>query len=249
MKPTLKIAIIGEGKNDVGVLGEKEWNKGTVQEYLRRLLDDKFTLEFEPLSVSKAETKNIRTLKGGRYRKYKIRGVAKKLLRFVEIHKNNDDLKVLIFFSDTDKTQGERASEHEARRKYASVLSDIQEGQQLISDEMPNLIFISMIPVRILECWLLGDKDGFENIGFTPEPNLPINPEFLWGDQSNPESNYPKHYLKRVLENGGWQDSTETYKLIIDNNDFENLSKNCSLSFKPFYEEIIALKERLTKEL
>jgi hypothetical protein len=64
MKPTLKIAIIGEGKNDVGVLGEREWEEGTVQEYLRRLLHDQFILEFEPLSVSKAETKNIRTLKG-----------------------------------------------------------------------------------------------------------------------------------------------------------------------------------------
>lgn len=85
----------------------------------------------------------------------------------------------MIFFSDTDKSQGERASEREARRKYASVLSDIQDGQQFISDEMPNLIFVPMIPVRILECWLLGDNDGFENIGFAPHPSLPNNAEFL----------------------------------------------------------------------
>lgn len=234
-KPKLHIAIIGEGKNDVGIMGNSEWQEGTIQEYLRCFLANDFDLEFTPLAVSKTETKNIRGLKGGRYRKYKIKGIAKKLFRFVSLYKNRSDFNLLIFFSDTDKTQGERASKTEAKRKYQAILNDINEAKRLLDDEMPNLTLIPMIPIRILECWLLGDYEGFENIGCSPQnPLLPSKPELVWGDQNDPNSNYPKNYLKRILENGGFENNTETYQLIILNNNLDNLKQNCSLSFAPF---------------
>lgn len=68
-------------------MGGQKWEEGTIQEYLRRFWEDKFELVFYPIAVSKSETKNIRGLKGGRYRKYRIRGVAKKLFRFVALHR------------------------------------------------------------------------------------------------------------------------------------------------------------------
>lgn len=238
-KPKLNIAIIGEGKNDVGIMGAYEWKEGTIQEYLRRFLADDFELEFFPLAVSKTETKKIRGLKGGRYRKYQVKGVAKKLFRFVSLHKKQTDLNLLIFFSDTDKTQGKKASELEARHKYNDILKNINEGKRLIEDEMPELKFIPMIPIRILECWLLGDIEGFENIGCSPQnSSLPPKPELIWGEQENPESNYPKHYLKRILENGGFPNNTETYQLIVNNNNLENLKQNCPLSFLPFAQSL-----------
>lgn len=242
MKPVLNIAIIGEGKNDVGVMGEKMWNDGTIQVYLERFLADNFELNFTPLSVSKKETTEIKSLKGGRYRKFHIKGVAKKLFRFIQKYPNNN-FHLLVFFSDTDKTQGQKASEKEAKSKYQSILEHLEEGKKLLDEVMPDLEFIPMIPVRILECWLLGDKDGFENIGCSPQnPNLPKQSELLWGDAENPESNYPKYYLKQILENGGFVNDTETYRNIVFNNNFGNLYQNCPISFPLFYDEIEKFK-------
>jgi hypothetical protein len=248
MKPVLNIAIIGEGKNDVGIMGEKMWQDGTVQAYLERFFADNFELKFTPLSVSKKETSEIKSLKGGYYRKFHVKGVAKKIFRFLQKYPHND-FDLLILFSDTDKTQGQKASEKEAKNKYQSILEHLEEGGKLLDEVMPDLEFIPMIPVRILECWLLGDKDGFENIGCSPQnPNLPKQPELIWGDAENPDSNYPKHYLKRIIENGGFADDTETYRNIVFNNNFENSYQNCPISFPLFYDKMKMFKERFIEK-
>lgn len=242
MKPTLKIALIGEGKNDVGVAGRLDWKEGTVQAYVRRFLGEDYLLEFTPLAVSKEETRNEKGLKGGRYRKYQIRGVAKKLWRFVKKYGKNSDFDLLIFFSDTDKSTGTRASEKEALKKYNDVVSNIETGGNLITDVMPDIKFIPMIPLRILECWLLGDAAGFQNLGCqTKSKTLPPKPEFVWGSRSNPNSNYPKNYLKRVLENCNLNNDTETFCALVENQDFESLSQTCPISFRPFFDEMVSL--------
>lgn len=249
MKPVLNIAIIGEGKNDVGVMGEKTWQDGVIQAYLERFLGEDFELIFTPLSVSKKETASIRTLKGGRYRKFHVKGVAKKLIRFIQKYRDTD-FNLLIFFSDSDKTQGQKATEKEAVNKYKSILKHLKEGKKLLEDVMPTLHFIPMIPVRILECWILGDKDGFEYSGCSPQnPVLPKSAELIWGDKENPESDYPKYYLKRILENGGFPDNTETYRTIVFNNNFENLCINCSISFPLFYNNMEDYKKVILDKL
>jgi hypothetical protein len=248
MKPVLNIAIIGEGKNDVGVMGEKTWQDGTIQAYLERFLAADFQLNFTPLSVSKKETSEIKTLKGGRYRKFHVKGIAKKLIRFVQKY-HQTDFHLLIFFSDTDKTQGQKATEKEAISKYNSILEHLEEGKKLLTEVMPDLQFIPMIPVRILECWLLGDNDGFENIGCSPQnPNLPKQAELLWGEDQNPDSNYPKHYLKRILENGGFPNDTATYRNVVFNNNFQNLYQNCPISFPLFYNKMEGFKNNLIEK-
>ncbi|MFK7950510.1 MAG: DUF4276 family protein [Saprospiraceae bacterium] len=242
-KPILNIALIGEGKNDVGIMGEKSWQDGTVQAYVDRFLGDDFELKFEVLRVSKKDIKQLKIGNKGRYRKQKIRGIAKKILRFVQLYpKRKFDL--LILFSDVDKTQGKEASENEAKAKYASILADLENGKQFLFEKKPEIKFVPMIPVRILECWLLGDKDGFENIACSPQnPKLPNQPEQTWGEKNNPESDYPKHYLKRILENNDFPNNTETYRNIVFNNNFQNLNQNCSISFPLFYNKMMEVKE------
>ncbi|MGK0365147.1 MAG: hypothetical protein ACI85O_002212 [Saprospiraceae bacterium] len=241
MKPTLKIALIGEGKNDVGVAGEFDWKEGTVQAYLRRFLGEDYLLEFTPLAVSKEETRNEKGLKGGRYRKYQVRGVAKELWRFVNKYGKNSDFDLLIFFSDSDKTTGMRASEKEALKKYKDVVSNIETGENLITDVMPDIKFIPMIPLRILECWLLGDAVGFQTLDCQTQNTLPQKAEFVWGDKYDPNSNYPKNYLKRVLDNCNLSNDTETLCALVENQDFENLSQTCPVSFRPFFVEMVNL--------
>lgn len=66
-------------------------------------------------------------------------------------------------------------------------------------------------------------------------------------DVHNPESDYPKFYLKRILENGSFENTTETYKNIVINNNIFNLRKNCPYSFEPFFIDVENFKKSLFK--
>ncbi len=100
------------------------------------------------------------------------------------------------------------------------------------------------MPLRILECWLLGDVEGFKGIGCYPQKHkLPKKPEFLWGDIHKPESKYPKHYLKRILKNCFKESNTEVFKEIVRHNNIDNLRKNCPNSFERFYQDTEKLKK------
>jgi hypothetical protein len=145
--------------------------------------------------------------------KIQFKGPAKKLLYFLKSYQTQPiDFDVLVFFSDTDKKQGEKPSEIEAKKQYQERRSHLEECLMVIEKRL-NVHGILMMPIRVLECWLLGDAEGFEGIACSPQkPQLPNKPEFIWGDVHNPESNYPKHYLRRILENCDLESKTEVFK-------------------------------------
>jgi len=243
----LKIGLIGEGANDVGVAdGCGGWRFGTMSNYLEQLLGSEFDLEFTHINITKKETKGLKIPKGkiprglgGRYSKIQFEGPAKKLKRFL-IDYQKVDFDVLVFFSDTDKTQGEKSSK--AKKQYKERRSYIEEGFVVVKKRL-NIHCILMMPMRILECWLLGDTEGFKGIGCSPQkPKLPNEAEFCWGNVHNPESNYPKHYLKRILENCKSENNTDVFKDIVRHNNIDNLRKNCPNSFEQFYQDIEELK-------
>ncbi|MDM8560337.1 DUF4276 family protein [Thiotrichales bacterium HSG14] len=241
----LKIGLMGEGANDVGITdGYGGWRFGIMSDYLEQLLGSEFDLEFMPIEISKGEAKAIRTTRSGSYSKIQFKGPAKKLMYFLmHYQKQKIDFDVLVFFSDTDKTQGEKASEKEAKKQYKERRNYIEEGFAVVEKHF-NLHCILMMPIRILECWLLGDIKGFESIGCFPQkPKLPKKPEFIWGDIHNPESNYPKHYLKRILKNCNSESNTKVFKSIVRHNDIDNLRKNCPNSFEQFYQDTEELKK------
>jgi hypothetical protein len=248
----LKIGLIGEGANDVGIAdGCGGWRFGTMPDYIERLLgsefNSEFDLEFIPINIRKEETKALTITRGaGKYSKIQFKGPAKKLMYFLmRAQKQKVDFDVLVFFSDTDKTQGKKASETEAKNQYEERRSYIDEGFVVVKKRL-NLHCILMMPIRMLECWLLGDAEGFEGIGCSPQkPKLPKKPEFLWGDVHNPESNHPKHYIKRILKNCDFESNTEVFKNIVCHNNIENLLKNCPNSFERFYQDIQELKDSL----
>ena len=101
-----------------------------------------------------------------------------------------------------------------------------------------------MIPIRMIENWLLGDENVYKKIfGSLPaSPKLPNKPEYIWGSKYKPDSNYPKHYLRRVLEQYHKDRDTNNYIIISKNIDIENLKKACNYSFGKFYNDIETLQ-------
>jgi len=59
-----------------------------------------------------------------------------------------------------------------------------------------------MIPLKMIESWLLADEIAFTTCFGKPptRPPLPRQPELIWGDENDQTSNHPKIILKRVLD-------------------------------------------------
>jgi hypothetical protein len=61
----LKIGLIGEGANDVGIADDcGGWRFGTMSDYLEQLFGSEFDLEFIPINITKKETKILEMSKG-----------------------------------------------------------------------------------------------------------------------------------------------------------------------------------------
>ena len=103
-----------------------------------------------------------------------------------------------------------------------------------------GLLLVAMIPMRMLENWLLADENAFkEAFGDHPKnPKLPTKPEFIWGDEQNPTSEHPKRYLHRVFEQYGASGGTENFVVVANATSIETLKQKCPNSFAPFAAEM-----------
>jgi hypothetical protein len=81
-------------------------------------------------------------------------------------------------------------------------LASLEQGIKDAGDEAAQRCAVG-VAVEMIEAWLLSDPQLLE------PPSLPLpagrRPEQLWGDKHDPQSNYPKHVLRRcVCEPRGW---------------------------------------------
>jgi len=205
---SLKIAIIGEGKNDFGwpVFGDNDsWNEGAVQIFLRKLFGN---LEVEFIAIRGGRTSN---LGGGRYKKRKLKGAANKVFPFLQKHLK-EDFDLLVFYSDSDKTQGKKASEREAIKKYKDRRTEVLNGLELVK-EVKHLDSVMMIPIRMIENWLLSDANAFKKVlvRFLTNPNCRIN-QNLFGEMNKTKTAIiPKIIFKMCWSN---MEKTHTLKFL-----------------------------------
>jgi hypothetical protein len=104
-----------------------------------------------------------------------------------------------------------------------------------VPDEIKSL---AIIPKEMTESWLLADIKAINLLGDgTIHVDQSPNPETLWGNEQDPNSNYPKNYLKRNLEQLDFNldNSHDTYAKIAENTDVEVLKHRCPESFGQFY--------------
>jgi hypothetical protein len=129
------------------------------------------------------------------------------------------------------------AYHRDADNNYNNVYNEINSQLNVLRKE--GYICLAMVPKEMLESWLLADVkainklgDGKRNIDQSPEP------EDLWGDKNDPNSNYPKNYLIRNLAELGLESNRDTYAQIAENADIEVLKRRCPKSFGRFWEDM-----------
>ena len=223
---TIKVLILGEGPTDVGKLNSSgQWEAGCVLTLIGKI-NEKIKLNFFPVQKNALP----KTLAKSDQKKFEGHGKnIQKLIFYSILNKISHDL--VVYFGDTDKesrtkntpVQAKHASQQAYRQAYDALNHFGKKG-------------FAIIPLRMLESWLLADETSFEK-SFGSKLKLPNNPEFLWGDKHDPGSNYPKHVLEKVLNDFGSSCSNEVFCDLMQNIDLAKLYDNCPISIPPFLDK------------
>ncbi|MCI9411356.1 MAG: DUF4276 family protein [Eubacterium sp.] len=235
----MKIAITGEGNTDYGKkeYGTGKWLPGPAIIYVEKIAKEQ-GMNVELLPIEKQDVMKVR-VQGRSTKGLSGRGIpAKKFM----ILKNKNKCDAGIFYCDADKGTGTKSSNCSAVAKhYEEVYEEVKNG--LSSDQA-----IPMIPLSMIECWMLGDKAALEQIFHLSisERKLPDKPEYVWGAKTDPNSDYPKNYFVRLIRSldrryGTYQSCQEDFNKIADHSTISTLRKTCPLSYERFYTDFINL--------
>lgn len=233
---TLKIALIGEGKNDIGIEArDGSWSEGAVQPILRKFIPN---ADFQPLAAKK-DKKNFRT-PGNKTPRFQGSMLKLRALWPILIQKRAE-FGLLIFYHDLDKRESGKGTATTAKKTFREA----QTNAELATEEIQMRLgfeLVPMIPMRMLENWLLADEEAFEeSFGSVPKgPKLPTKPESIWGNDKDPDSDHPKSYLNRVLHQFSEVSHTENFVLIAESSQVAALKQKCPISFVPFAEKMEA---------
>lgn len=220
---TIRILILGEGATDVGVFdGAGRWLKGCVLKLVEKVNTMK---EINYIPVEKKVLPKTLPKKG--QRKFDGHGkVVQKLIFYSQL--KNLDYGLIIYYGDIDKESGTKNT-----RLQAAKASEQAYKQAYAAFEFFNKKGIAIIPLRMLESWLLADEQAFYK-SFGHKVRLPKDPELLWGDKHDPKSNYPKNLLTRILNDTGKSCNRQAFCELVENMDLNILERKCPISFPPF---------------
>ncbi|MDO3411257.1 DUF4276 family protein [Saccharibacillus sp. CPCC 101409] len=224
-----KVLIYGEGPTDVGTVDPYgNWSQGCIVRLLQKI-NPQISLEFiKP--PHKKEITQINTLKKkGQPRLEGHAKIIQKLFIYAGMHEMKYD--IIAYYGDTDRETGTRNSEVQARSASRDAYNEAVSAFSFL-----RINGIPIIPLRMLESWLLSDPEAFLK-AFNRRVTLPGRPELLWGDRHNPNSDFPKNKLQKILESIGQSASRETFCEIVENINIDTMEKNCPISFPPFIEK------------
>lgn len=213
-----KVLIAAEGVTDSGwkTYDEKTGgfveHDGVLQTLIKKCVDDP-ALEF-----TRAGRKDLKSVKLLDRRATPKEATKKRIAAYAK--QNGCD--GVAYHMDVDK-EG-----FDARYAYIDDLLSAARKQ--------NLRCVPIAPLRMLESWLLADEHSFPKP--PTNPKLPKRPEGIWGAKSDDKSDYPKHYLKRVLEQFDLEPSRELFAELARNASVDVLRRKCPKSFQRFYDDV-----------
>jgi hypothetical protein len=212
----IKILLLGEGPTDVGT---RTYNgtqyKGCVIHLIEKMSAqykqgelNKFQFELVTKQdinnrddVTNKHKKKFSTLPG-RTRK-SLSGHGKNIQKLIQHAALEEmDYDYILYYGDTDKRSGEVSPKKASQEAYAEANGAFEQF---------NIKGIPIIPLRMIESWLLVDSNCFEG-----KVKLPKNPELIWGDEKNQTSDHPKNYLQRILTQKHLEPNRQTYCELVD---------------------------------
>lgn len=235
----MKIFLTGEGPTDCGKqefnkkLGQNVWKDGPVQVYIHKVMPDAQIdtfgkSEFSDLSAKRRVHRNRRSMQG-------LEGHGLKAF-FVAQTATEKGYDIQAMYVDADKSSGSTQKDpNSCQKRYDLIREQVITGLQRGGASKP----LAIIPMKMIECWILGDRSAFIAVfGSAPKEALFKKPELLWGDEHNPDSDYPKNRLERILGECNSQSSQDIFVQLAEAAQVETLCKTCPISFADFISQL-----------
>lgn len=233
----MRIAVTGEGPTDYGKrdYDTGKWIEGPLQKYAKKIAEKVLAEEVELCVLEKESVKNIRiqrkSLKG-------LEGFSVPAKKFTYWMKEQG-IRKGIYYCDADREGSEKNTPGNAEKRFRTVYNQIAIG-------LAETEAIPVVALHMIESWLLGDKKALE-IAFRvsiPNHEMPSKPEYLWGEKTDPNSSYPKNYLKRLIAKSDkryadFKGNQKDFCEIAEASDLECMRKNCPISFEKFYMDFV----------
>jgi len=220
-KIPIKILILGEGVNDVGNYNDiGQWIDGSIIKLLSKINDKIELIPIDKKQLPKTVAMKDRPSPQGHGK------IIQKMMIYARTRKI--EYEIMVYYGDTDKEANSKNTEVQARKASRNAYQQAHDAFELY-----EVKGIAIIPLRMLESWLLADEQAFFN-AFSYRVTLPNKPELLWGDEKDPDSDHPKRALERVLSSIKCNNNTYSYSQIFENADIVVLERKCPISFSPF---------------
>ena len=237
----LKLLVYGEGPTDYGWVSDSgTWCPGPIISLIRKSAEV-FQVELEIGFVEKKAIEGEERVQLGARHMRGINGKGIPALRF-SIYALEHGYKSGVFYCDTDRiVSGKNTRESDCRKYFEQIYADVIQGLQ--NTRVQNWRGVPMISLKMIECWLLSDKEAYKNC-FGQEPikvKLPSKPELIWGEKNDSSSDYSKHYMRRVLKQFHREPNRDIFVEIADETRIGTLKEKCSISFGRFYEDFSEL--------
>lgn len=99
---------------------------------------------------------------------------------------------------------------------------------------------LAIVPKEMIESWLMADEQAYTSLfKFKPnKPTLPAKPEDVWGAKDDPDSDYPKHVIRRILGQYHLTPNRDTFAQIAELSNINTLKTRCPISFARFFAEM-----------
>ena len=238
----MTVVITGEGVTDYGWkdFGSNVWHEGSAAVLLKRVVSEYTKEDVELAFVDKNELKKENRPKKFQRHITNLEGRGIPCFFFLNLVKEKyKETKVLpVFYTDADK-------ERKIDRKTESGCKKLlEERYNQIENAVLNAGYdcIPMVPVKMIENWMMGDGKAIQKVFGEIPKGLPAKPELVWGTEDDPNSDYPKNLLDRLFKsvNNGIEVKMqrEVFAEIAEKIDLKTERKTCYISFDSFCRKI-----------
>ena len=222
----MKIVIMGEGPTDVGCKDyyQTGFREGPVCVLLRRMLGNN---PFEIIFKEKADRKKNDKKRGKinhRQRSLshlKGQGIFSYWAKEQAIEEGAD---AVLFYSDSDREGGKDCREYKVCKKRFDEVKEGIEGGFLACKGKSKIYTMAVVAVKMIESWLMADPESFDK-AFGKLKNrkanqiFPKNPELEWRAKTDPQRNYPKNQIKRILSLYQQESNREVFQKLAEEAD------------------------------